>query len=168
MTSDEEVLMPNFEEVVADACVALVAAKKGALKLKTPRDPEKLRQYRAKSKAKKAAAKKAPKRRGKGRKLPQIARKRAIPVTRQRGPKGFTNSGMPRVGNEAWGRKIAKARQFQNMTQQELAEKVGIKQPHMCNVEKGTFKASAKLKAALEAILFGHVGLSKKHKTAPK
>lgn len=114
-------------------------------RVRPPRDPAKLKEYQDKWRAKKkkqANAKKSAKQRAKN----------AKPKTKGPQPR-YLRGGMLRTGNFTWGKKVAKARQAKGLTQQALADAVGIKQPHMCNCERGTFKPSAELRIRIETVL---------------
>lgn len=167
MMGDELILM-NATDFIAEGIEALIAAapaKKGALRLKTPRDPEKLRQYRTKSRAKKAAAKAAAK---KPKSKRSAAKAQIVPKSSKRGPQGRREQDKIRNGIKSWGLKVRRKRLELGYTQEQFAAIVGVKQPHICNLEKGTFKAGPMLRERIEKMFFAHVGLKKVRKGAPK
>ena len=79
------------------------------------------------------------------------------PDAKKRGPKGNPPSKVARSGDAKWGAKVAKKRQALGLTQREMAERFDILQPHMCNLEKGTYEPSAKLRARIDKALFAKV-----------
>lgn len=128
---------------------------------------------KAKAPAKKKAAKKAPKSRARntaraldrakqqaanaGQRRSKRAKRRspnAVATPLKRGPKGNPPSKVKRTGDAVFGAKVARKRIYLGFTQGELGKKVGILQPHMCNVEKGTLMPSPELRARINAVLF--------------
>lgn len=84
-----------------------------------------------------------------------------------RGPKGWAEKDRLREGLITWGIRLAKKRRSLGLTQAEMAEILGISQPGMCNLEKGTYRPSEELKALVEKKFFKHAGDSGK-KRAPR
>lgn len=135
---DTEAMLP--EELEPEETMPKVKSAKK----RVPRDPAKLKEYQDKWRAKKK--KQVAKANAK-------ARAKLTPKDRT-GPKPrYLRSGMLRTGSFTWGKKVAKARQALGLTQEALAIAVGIKQPHMCNCERGTFKPSKELRARIEQTL---------------
>jgi ribosome-binding protein aMBF1 (putative translation factor) len=137
---DTEAMLP--EELEPEE--TMPKAKSPKKRVRAPRDPAKLKAYQDKwrAKQKKANVKKGAKQRAKNAK------------PKKKGPQPrYLRGGMLRTGNFTWGKKVAKARQAKGWTQEELAVFVGIKQPHMCNCERGTFKPSAELRIRIETLL---------------
>lgn len=164
MTETEEFITTD-SEISAEACFAAIPAKKGALK----RDPAKLKQYRDKSRAKKAAAKSAAKKPKSKKPAKRSAAKAQIsPKSSKRGPQGRREQDKIRNGVKSWGLKVRRKRLELGYTQEQFASIVGVKQPHVCNLEKGTFKAGPMLRERIEKMFFDHVGLKKVRKGAPK
>jgi DNA-binding XRE family transcriptional regulator len=86
----------------------------------------------------------------------------------KRGPQGRPEEERIRNGSKKFGAALRKKRLELGWTQRQMGEILGIKQPHMSNLEKGTFKPGAKLLAIIERKFFKHVGLKKPRKGAPK
>lgn len=130
--------------------------------VKTKRDPAKLKEYRDKHIAKKK----------RGRHGPHPKRKEKKPAKRKaaskRGPKGWAPEDRRRDGSKKYGLMLRKKRLELGYTQAEFAEFFNIKQPHMCNLEKGTFRPGPKLKALIDKKFFAQVGRGKPRKGAPK
>lgn len=59
----------------------------------------------------------------------------------RRGPKGNPPEKVLRKGDAAYGKKVAAARKAKGLRQWQLAEKMGVGQPSVCNVERGTLAA---------------------------
>ena len=59
----------------------------------------------------------------------------------RRGPKGNPPEKVLRKGDAVYGRKVAAARKAKGLRQWQLAEKMGVGQPSICNVERGTLAA---------------------------
>lgn len=59
----------------------------------------------------------------------------------RRGPKGNPPEKVLRKGDATYGKKVAAARKAKGLRQWQLAEKMGVGQPSICNVEKGTLAA---------------------------
>lgn len=159
---------PDAKKKRAKKAPAKAPAKKKAAK-KTPK-PRARNTARAKDRAKQQkpnagrVTKKQREARSKAHKKPHAGLRR--------GPKGNPPSKVKRSGDAAFGARVARKRIYLGFTQWELGEKVGIKQPHMCNVEKGTLMPSAELRARLNAVLFDKKTdpklLKKGHRGAPK
>jgi DNA-binding XRE family transcriptional regulator len=144
----------EFIETIAE--VQQVVEAEAASKPKGKRDPAKLKEYReahaarvkaarahrAERAAKKEAAKtkSAPKKR---KSQPQA------PGAIRRGPQGRPEDKRLREGLKTWGRKVAAKRKALGLTQAQFGEMVGICQPHVCNIEKGTYKPSDELRARI-------------------
>lgn len=134
-------------------------------KVKAKRDPLKLKRYRDKYAAKKrAAAQQEPD----TRKRAVRVNKKAKPDAQKRGPKGWSEEDKRREGSKRWGLLLRKKRLELGYTQAEFAEFFDIKQPHMCNLEKGTFRPGKYLKELIEKKFFKKVGVGKPRKGAPK
>ena len=161
----------KLEETLKKLDVAIEEAEKQATAPATP-DAKKKRKAKSKAPAKKPA-KKGPKSRARntarakdrakqqaanaGQRRSKRAKKRspnAVATPLKRGPKGNPPSKVKRTGDAAFGARVARKRIYLGFTQGELGKKVGILQPHMCNVEKGTLMPSPELRARLNAVLF--------------
>src|SRR5882762_10459690 len=163
----EDLELEEFIESVQEKLDAFDATELPK-KPKKVRDPKKLKEYQAKWRAKKKKAAKKAKLampRAKATRTSKPHPKSRKPALSKSGPKErFLRGGLLRTGNFIWGKKVAKARQSKGLTQEELAIAVGIKQPHMCNCERGTFSASKALKARIEAKL----GITRPSRAKPK
>jgi DNA-binding XRE family transcriptional regulator len=138
--------------------------------VKRDRKNKALREKRAALRAEKMAAKRPLKRRSAGpRKTPKMKTPAKTRSTKSnRGPKGWAPEDRRRDGSKKWGKMVRAKRLELGYTQAEFATFFGIKQPHMCNLEKGTFKPGDKVKNLIEAKFFKQVGLGKPRKGAPK
>lgn len=116
-------------------------------------------------------AKKAPITKKRAPKGPR-ARKEKLPAKRKeaakRGPIGRPESERVRVGLKGWGKKLRSKRLALGYTQWQFAEILGIKQPSLCNLEKGTFRPSPKLIDLVHKKWFARMGVGKPRKGAPK
>src|SRR5882724_481078 len=133
---------------------------------KKNRDPEKLKQYRDthRAKMKALAPKKAAKTAKPKKKVVKAKKKAEEPYKSNRGPKGWKPEDRRRDGNKKWGLMLRKKRLELGYTQAQFAEFFNILQPHMCNLEKGTFNPGPKLREIIEKKFFRHVGLGKPRK----
>lgn len=68
----------------------------------------------------------------------------------RRGPQGRPEEDRLRQGLKTWGLKVKRARIAKGLTQRAFAEILGICQPHVCNLEKGTFRPSEELRARID------------------
>lgn len=159
-----QVIDDEMPEVIADAH-AFVAPPEKRL-----RDPAKLKTYRDKyiaaRKACRDAAEKAKPLSKKAKRVRPKATEDEVPG--KRGPKGWAPEYRLREGSKKYGARLRKKRLELGYTQEQFAVFFGIKQPHMCNLEKGTFAPGPKLKALIEKKFFAKVGLGKPRKGAPK
>ena len=119
-----------------------------------------------KSPAKKKAAKKAGGARARSAKQKVQSKKKPYLAKnpKKRGPKGLPESKRHRYGDMAWGARVAKKRIALGFTQGEFGAKIGILQPHVCNIERGTFPPSPKLREKVDQYLLKHVGAATKKK----
>lgn len=96
----------------------------------------------------------------------------------RRGPKGNPPEKVLRKGDAAYGKKVAAARKAKGLRQWQLAEKMGVGQPSVCNVERGTLAAGIGMqklfkkhlgvpltKACEAAIAKGHKSIVKSRKS---
>lgn len=67
-----------------------------------------------------------------------------------RGPKGRPEAERIRRGLKGWGRRVAAARRRAGLTQVQAAALLGIRQPSLCNLEKGTYPPSEELRLRIE------------------
>jgi ribosome-binding protein aMBF1 (putative translation factor) len=132
--------------------------------------PQKLVPLKRKPKAKKAKSPKAKKSRGKTPRLAKSSKKTAArekkPATKTtestgkpRG-RGIRKDGKPRRSpgtnpaaskeTAAYGKKVAAARTKKELTQKQLADKMGISQPGLANIERGVVGASDDMKAKIK------------------
>ncbi len=81
------------------------------------------------------------------------AKETAKTAGRKRGPNQPGNKKLVRAGNATYGRRVAVARRKAELTQGALAKKVGVTQPAICNVEKGTAPASEALQKRIARVL---------------
>ena len=72
---------------------------------------------------------------------------------KKRGPRGNPPDKVARRGDARYGARVAKARARKEWTQKQAAAKLGITQPGLCNVEKGTVGASKELKKRIKRVL---------------
>lgn len=73
----------------------------------------------------------------------------------RRGPKGNPPEKVLRKGDAVYGRKVAAARKAKGLRQWQLAEKMGVGQPSICNVEKGTLAAGI----GMQKLIKKHLGV---------
>lgn len=71
----------------------------------------------------------------------------------KRGPKGWPESKRLRKGDAAYGKRVAAARTAKGLSQYALAEKLGVTQPAICNIERGTLAAGIPMQKALKKAL---------------
>jgi DNA-binding XRE family transcriptional regulator len=116
-------------------------------------------------------AKKAPVSKKRAPKGPR-SRKEKLPAKRKetakRGPIGRPEAERIRTGLKGWGKKLRAKRLYLGYTQWQFAEILGIKQPSLCNLEKGTFRPSPKLIDLVHKKWFARMGIGKPRKGAPK
>ena len=112
------------------------------------------------SKKKTAAKKAAPAKKGASRKPSSRPSK---PVSKKsskkpdgaskRGPKGNAPADVRRTGDAAYGKKVRAARDAKGLTGRALAAKLGVTQPAICNIEKGTLGAGIEMQKLLKKAL---------------
>ncbi len=129
------------------------AAPESPPKPSAPKKATKKRPARkASKKAKKPTKKKAaPKKPARSAKKPSSGRRLRVDgkPDMRRGPKGNPPAKVVRNGEKGYGLKVAKARKAKGWTQRQLAVAIGMTQPAICNIEKGTCKAGIGVKAKL-------------------
>jgi DNA-binding XRE family transcriptional regulator len=90
-------------------------------------------------------------------------------VKSNRGPKGWPEEDRVRNGSKKFGARLRAKRKELGWTQAQMGELLGILQPHVSNIEKGTFAPGAKLAGVIEKKFFkSHVAKGKPRKGAPK
>jgi DNA-binding XRE family transcriptional regulator len=86
----------------------------------------------------------------------------------KRGPKGWAEEDRVRNGSRRFGAKLKQKRLELGWTQKQMGEALGILQPHMSNLEMGTFAPGAKLAALIEQKFFASKIPGRPRKGAPK
>jgi ribosome-binding protein aMBF1 (putative translation factor) len=140
--------------------VAKRASKPKKVKSKKPSKPTKAKSKPAKKRAKKVVKRKTPKATRVATKARKGAKTKALKGVKVPGPgRGRRADGKPRRKartnpplNEAaaaFGRKMAKARTAKEWTQARLAEKLGMSQPGIANLERGISAGSKVTKAKI-------------------
>jgi DNA-binding XRE family transcriptional regulator len=151
----------EFIETIAE--IQQVVEAEVAAKPKGKRDPAKLKEYRAAhaarvkaaraQRAERAAKKAAAKAAAKAKSAPKKRKsKPQAPGAVRRGPQGRPEDKRLREGLKTWGRKVAARRKALRLTQAQFGAMVGICQPHVCNIEKGTYKPSDELRTRVDKL----------------
>lgn len=141
---DDAPSMPATEIVKAARKAKKKGAKKAAKKpAAAKKAPKKAKKASGKTPAKKAS--------GSGRTAGKVN-----PASgSKRGPKGRPESQRMRKGDATYGKRVTAARKAKGLTQYALAEKMGVGQPSICNVEKGTLGAGV----AMQKLFKKHLGV---------
>jgi len=109
------------------------------------------------------------KRKSKGpRKTPKMTKPAKRKAGSKRGPKGWAPEDRMRNGSKKFGLALRKKRLELGWTQAQMGMELGIKQPHMCNLEKGTFAPGPKLLALIEKKYLKHTVKSRSKRTPRK
>ncbi len=106
-----------------------------------------------KTKKPKKVKKAAPSKTKKASKPKKVAAPKKPAAGLKRGPKGNKNPVRNAPDKGVFGRKADRARKEKGLTQWQLAEKVGITQPAICNILRGTCGASEDLQKRLSKAL---------------
>lgn len=88
-------------------------------------------------------------------------------LAHKRGPHGRPEEKRLREGLKGWGMKLRRKRLELGYTQVEFGQIIGINQPSLSNLEKGTYRPSPELKEKIDRLFFRHAGDTGKTKTPP-
>ena len=76
----------------------------------------------------------------------------------KRGPKGLPEEQRIRKGVKSFGLKVRRKRLDLGYTQVQFGKLIGVGQPTLSNIEKGTYSAGPELRERIEAMFFRHAG----------